>query len=91
MDRRKLNTYEGRYNCIADVCTIIATILIPINTNFVLLFRVMLYLVAIIFSGIGIGLCLAITNRRIKIVFYAILIAISNICLLATLGIYFSS
>ena len=91
MNRRKLNAYEGNYNCIADACAIIATILIPININFILLLSSLLYLVSIIFSCIGIGLCLAIANRRAKIVLYVILVAISSICLFATLGLYFSS
>ncbi len=91
MNRRKLNAYEGNYNCIADICAIISTILIPININFILLLSALLYLVSIIFSCIGIGLCLAIANRRAKIVLYVILVAISSICLFATLGLYFSS
>ena len=91
MNRRKLNAYEGNYNCITDACAIIATILIPININFILLLSSLLYLVSIIFSCIGIGLCLAIANRRAKIVLYVILVAIFSICLFATLGFYFSS
>ena len=91
MNRRKLNAYEGNYNWIADICVIIATIFIPININFILLLSALLYLVSIIFSCIGIGLCLAIANRRAKIVLYVILVAISSICLFDTLGLYFSS
>ena len=91
MNRRKLNAYECNYNCITDACAIIATILIPININFILLLSSLLYLVSIIFSCIGIGLCLAIANRRAKIVLYVILVTISSICLFATLGLYFSS